>query len=93
VLALTLARDLPAAFRRAARAQVKQMRAEENAAASKLQSVKRGKDAQDQVRAQREAAAAAAQAAAEAAEAAAADELDEGIEAADAPIASRDETA
>ena len=35
----------------------------------------------------------AAQAAAEAAEAAAADELDEGIEAADAPIASRDETA
>ena len=69
VLALTLAHDLPAAFRRAARAQVKQMRAEENAAASKLQSVKRGKDARDQVRAQREAAAAAAQAAAEAAEA------------------------
>jgi regulator of protease activity HflC (stomatin/prohibitin superfamily) len=56
VLALTLARDLPAAFRWAARAQVKQMRAEENAAASKLQSIKRGKDARDQVRAQREAA-------------------------------------
>jgi glyceraldehyde-3-phosphate dehydrogenase/erythrose-4-phosphate dehydrogenase len=45
------------------------IRAEENAAASKLQSVKRGKDARDQVRAQREAAAAAAQAAAEAASA------------------------
>jgi hypothetical protein len=42
---------------------------DENAAASKLQSVKRGKDARDQVRAQREAAAAAAQAAAEAASA------------------------
>ena len=69
VLALTLAHDLPAAFRRAARAQVKQMRAEENAAASKLQSVKRGKDARDQVRARREAAAAEAEAAAEAAEA------------------------
>ena len=41
----------------------------------------------------RTAAQSAAQAAAEAAEAAAADELDEGIEAADAPIASRDETA